>query len=65
MRALAELAHDRPVAAMNLHYLYDSLRIEPEQLEQTRPEEIAELLAEPVRGRARRFLLQLRRDLQS
>lgn len=63
LRALADLAHDRPQQTMDVDYLVDSLRIDEQALASVTSKESALLLSEGPRGAARRFLENLREEL--
>ncbi|OGR11866.1 MAG: hypothetical protein A2341_16775 [Deltaproteobacteria bacterium RIFOXYB12_FULL_58_9] len=63
LRALADLAHQRRGPPMDISYLIEGLRIDPEHLRRIAPEELDTLLAEPTRGRAHHFLVNLKSEL--
>ena len=63
LRALVDLAHDRPGVEMDLDYLVESLRIDPPTLRKIGRQEFAALAKRLPRGRAATFLGRLRREL--
>jgi len=63
LRALADLAHDRRGLEMDRRYLIGSLRIDSELVDQLDAKAFDALLAGVVRGPARRFLSDLRKEL--
>lgn len=63
LRALADLAHDRRGLEMDRRYLISGLRIDSELVDQLDVKAFDTLLAEVVRGPARRFLSDLRKEL--
>jgi len=66
LRALVDLAHDRLGLDMGLEFLVHSLRVDEQELRtRMHRKDLASLLEELPRGRARTFALRLRRELWS
>jgi hypothetical protein len=63
LRALADLAHDRPQRVIDVGYLVNSLRIDAEYVAAVKADDLVPLLAEKPRGASRRFLEGLKQEL--
>jgi hypothetical protein len=64
LRALADLAHDRPGIRMDREFLCQSLRIDPANLESLESGAFDLLLEKPLHSRTKRFLVDLREELK-